>query len=327
MKNSVKFLLSALAVANGYFVNGQSKMDEILPPDIIEGAVARHTLRSIKLQSGLRLEYAEQGSTTGIPVIFLHGYTDSWQSFNQVLPLLPESIHAYAISQRGHGSSDRPMVGYGPEDFALDVADFMRELHINAAIIVGHSMGATIAQRFALDYPYMVKALVLVGSFASFTTNAGVAELKSFVARIEDPLDSGFVYEFQKSTLFKPISPRALQTYVSESNKVPARVWKAVATEALSVDYSKVLENVSMPALIIWGNKDVFCPESDQAILAKAIRKSTLLSYDGVGHAIHWEDPERFTRDLLSFIHTTEENIGIIKEDDVKEAFYTGSFF
>ena len=173
----------------------------------------------------------------------------------------------------------------------------------------------------------MVKALVLVGAFASFTTNAGVAELKSFVARIEDPIDSGFVYEFQKSTLFKPISPRALQTYVSESRKIPARVWKGVATEALSVDYSRALENVSMPTLIIWGDKDAFCPESDQYILAKAIRKSTLLLYEGVGHAIHWEDPERFTRDLLSFIKTTEGNHKMITEDDVKGAFPSGSFF
>ncbi|HET9276526.1 MAG TPA: alpha/beta hydrolase, partial [Flavitalea sp.] len=200
MINSVKFLLLAAAFACGYIVKGQSKMNEIFRADIIEGAPARHALKSIKLESGVRLEYAEQGSTTGIPVIFLHGYSDSWKSFNQVLPLLPESIHAYAISQRGHGSSDRPMGGYSPDDFAVDVADFMRELHINSAIIVGHSMGATIAQRFALDYPYMVKALVLVGSFASFTTNPGVTELRSFIARIEDPVDSGFVYEFQKST-------------------------------------------------------------------------------------------------------------------------------
>ena len=327
MINSVKFLLLAAAFASGYIAKGQSKMNEIFRAEIIEDAPARHALKSIKLESGVRLEYAEQGSTTGIPVIFLHGYTDSWQSFNQVLPLLPESIHAYAISQRGHGSSDRPVVGYRPDDFALDVADFMRELQINSAVIVGHSMGATIAQRFALDYPYMVKALVLVGSFASFTTNAGIAELRSIVDRIEDPVDSGFVYEFQKSTLFKPILPQALQTYVNESKKLPARVWKAVATEALSVDYSKALENLSMPTLIMWGDKDIFCPESDQYILAKTIRKSTLLIHEGMGHAIHWEDPERFTSDLLSFITTIEENQKVVTEDDVKEAIFSGSYF
>jgi pimeloyl-ACP methyl ester carboxylesterase len=327
MINSVKFLLLATVFASGYIVNGQSQVNATFHSVIIETGAARHALKSIKLQSGVRLEYAEQGSTTGTPVIFLHGYTDSWQSFNQVLPLLPESIHAYAISQRGHGASDQPVVGYTPDDFALDVADFMRELDINSAIIVGHSMGATVAQRFALDYPYMAKALVLVGAFASFTTNAGIAELRSIVDRIEDPVDSGFVYEFQKSTLFKPIPPQALQTYVNESKKLPARVWKAVATEALSVDYSKALENLSMPTLIMWGDKDIFCPESDQYILAKAIRKSTLLLHEGVGHAIHWEDPERFTSNLLSFINTIEENRKAITEDDLKEAFFSGSYF
>jgi hypothetical protein len=46
-----------------------------------------------------------------------------------------------------------------------------------------------------------------------------------------------------------------------------------------------------------------------------------------VGHAIQWEDPERFTRDLLAFINTIEENPKIITEAELKEAFLSGSYF
>jgi pimeloyl-ACP methyl ester carboxylesterase len=253
------------------------------------------------------LEYVEQGSPAGIPVIFLHGYTDSWQSFNQVLSLLPPSVHAYAVSLRGHGGSDRPKKGYNPADLALDIADLTNELQTGPAIIVGHSMGATVAQRFALDYPYMTKALVLVASFASFKSNPGISELQGLINKMEDPIDTAFVHEFQKSTSFRPLEPGILQTYVHESLKVPAHVWKAVAQETLSVDYSKELREVYAPALIIWGDKDSFCPESDQYILNKAIKKSTLLKYDNIGHAVQWEAPERFTKDLLQFIDKVEK--------------------
>lgn len=308
IKNKRKIFMWACLFGAVQMVSGQVAMSGAFPLIFKKAITPDYSPKMITLPSGVRLEYAEQGSASGIPVIFLHGYTDSWQSFNQVLPLLPESIHAYSVSQRGHGDSDRPKKGYNPGDFALDLADFMQELQIGPAIIVGHSMGATVAQRFALDYPYMIKALVLISSFASFKTNPGISELQGIIAKIEDPIDSGFVYEFQKSTLFRPLEPAVLRTYVHESLKVPADVWKAAAEESLSVDYSKELEELNIPVLIIWGDKDSFCPESDQHILAKAIKRSTLIIYNGVGHAIHWEDPERFTKDMLGFIDKIKTN-------------------
>ena len=71
-----------------------------------------------ELSAEVRLEYVEQGPADGEPVVFLHGVTDSWHSFERILPLLPPALHAFAISQRGHGDADRPASGYGPGDFA-----------------------------------------------------------------------------------------------------------------------------------------------------------------------------------------------------------------
>ena len=51
----------------------------------------------ISLSTGVRMEYVEHGNTEGVPVIFLHGVTDSWRSFERVLPLLPPGIHAFAL--------------------------------------------------------------------------------------------------------------------------------------------------------------------------------------------------------------------------------------
>jgi pimeloyl-ACP methyl ester carboxylesterase len=91
-------------------------------------------VKSIQLPTGVTLQYAEQGMTTGIPVILLHEFTDSWHSWEPVLPYLPEGIHAFALSQRGYGDSGRPPEGYDPQDFAADVAAFMETMHIEKAI-------------------------------------------------------------------------------------------------------------------------------------------------------------------------------------------------
>ena len=75
-------------------------------------------VQSIQLTTGVNLEFVEQGTTKGIPVILLHGYTDSWHSFETTLPFLPNNLHVFAISQRGHGDSDRPKNNYHPKDLA-----------------------------------------------------------------------------------------------------------------------------------------------------------------------------------------------------------------
>lgn len=121
----------------------------------------------VSLSTGVRMEYVEQGRAGGLPVVFLHGVTDSWRSFERVLPLLPANIHACAISARGHGQSSRPESGYRLSDMSRDLRAFMDSMGMIHAAIVGHSMGAMIAQRFAVDNPDRVAGLVLMGAFAA----------------------------------------------------------------------------------------------------------------------------------------------------------------
>lgn len=56
-----------------------------------------------------------------------------------------------------------------------------------------------------------------------------------------------------------------------------------------------------MPTLLVWGDRDAFCFRSDQEALLKAIPGSQLVVYEGAGHGLHWEEPERFAADLVSF--------------------------
>jgi non-heme chloroperoxidase len=65
-------------------------------------------VKSVALPNQVTLQYAEQGDASGIPVLLLHGFAESWQSFELVLARLSPSIHTFALTQRGHGDASRP---------------------------------------------------------------------------------------------------------------------------------------------------------------------------------------------------------------------------
>ena len=82
-------------------------------------------VKSADVGKGVRLEYVEQGDPAGVPVVMLHGVTDSWRSFERVLPHLPPSVRAIAVTQRGHGDSSKPDTGYRTRDFAAGNAELL----------------------------------------------------------------------------------------------------------------------------------------------------------------------------------------------------------
>jgi pimeloyl-ACP methyl ester carboxylesterase len=263
-------------------------------------------IQSVALPHGPRLQYVEQGERSGIPVVLLHGVTDSWRSFEPVLPHLPPSVRAFALTQRGHGDAERPAAGYGPRDFAGDVAQFMDVLEISSAVIVGHSMGSSIGQRFALDHPERTLGLVLVGAFTSWTDSPSVMEFwETAVSTLEDPVDPHLVREFQESTLSQPVPPGFIEMVVQESLKVPARVWRAVFKAFLEHDASRELNRIEAPTLIVWGDQDPLSPRAAQHELLRAIAGSDLVVYEGAGHALHWEEAARFAADLVAFARSS----------------------
>lgn len=259
-------------------------------------------VKTINLPGRVRLEYAEQGNADGVPVIFLHGITDSWHSFESVLANLPSSIHAFAISQRGHGDSERPVQNYTSKDFAADVAEFIKQKNLNRVFIVGHSMGGVNAQQFAIDYPELTKGLVIIDSDPTFKNNPGMPEFYQEVLKLEGAIDRKFMDDFQRATLADPIDSTYYNLLVDEGIKVPSSVFKAAFEGLMQFDFTEQLKQINAPAVIFWGNRDTFCTFEGQEILVNNIKNSRLIIYGNTGHALHWEEPKKFSEDLLNFI-------------------------
>jgi pimeloyl-ACP methyl ester carboxylesterase len=250
------------------------------------------------------MAYAHQGPEDGVPLVLLHGVTDSWRSFEPLLRQLPPSRRVLALSQRGHGDTSRPASGYRYEDFAEDLAAFLDALGLPRAVIAGHSMGSVVAQRFALDHPERVAALVLMGAFSSLHRDPLVAEfVATQIAPLRDPIDPGFARSWQESTLARAIEPAFLETVVRETLAVPARVWREVFAGFLETpDFSAGLSAFSAPVLIAWGDRDAYAGRAHQDALLAQLPHARRAFYEGAGHAFHWEDPAQFARDLVAFL-------------------------
>jgi len=263
-------------------------------------------LKSVRLPNQVELPYVEQGDPSGVPMLLLHAVADSWHTFEPLLACMPDCIHAFAPTQRGHGDASRPKASYRISDFKADLVAFMDAIHLEAAVIVGGSSGGFVARRLAIDHPDRTLGLMLLGSPASLHDKPSVQELwESTISKMNDPIDPDFVRELAASIIARPIPQEFFETIVRENMKVPAFVWRATFEGIMKDDSFGELYKIKAPTLIIWGNQDKIIPRSDQEALATAIPGSRLVVYPDAGHAFYWEEPDRVASDLVAFIEAS----------------------
>jgi pimeloyl-ACP methyl ester carboxylesterase len=182
----------------------------------------------------------------------------------------------------------------------------MDALAVEGATLVGDSSGGLIAQRVALDYPRRVGRLVLLGSPTTLVTNETVMEAGEDLLALEDPISGGFVRGFVEGMIHHPVPEAFLAGAVSESLKVPARVWRGYYEGVVrTTDDTARLGEIGAPTLILWGERDAVLAREEQERRAAAIPDATLRVYPDTGHLVHWERPEWVVRDLEAFIEGT----------------------
>jgi len=259
------------------------------------------TLRYVRLPGGLTIECAEQGRRGGPALLLLHGITDTWRSFEPVLPWLPPDWHVVSMTQRGHGGS-AAAASYRTRDFAADAAALVATLGLTPVVVVGHSMGAVNALRMAIDHPAAVRGVVAAGGFASFSDKPEFVDfVQSQMLTLGEQVPRELAESFQRDTVAGPLAPGLLETMVEECLRTPAATWRGAFAALLEDDFSAELHKIEVPVLLLWGDADAFSAESDQQRLQRQLPRATRAVYSGVGHALHWEQPSRFAADLMRF--------------------------
>lgn len=258
-------------------------------------------VRSVQLAGGLRLPYAESGYPGGVPVVFVHGVGESWRAFEQVLGLLPFSLHGYAPSQRGHGEADQPDEGYLPEDYAADLVAFMDALGLERAVLAGAGSGGITARTVAGGHPHRIAGLVLIGTPAGVSgTPYGEWLARAAAGRQDPPSDAG-TGQLLADAVHGTVAAELLEIQAEEARRVPARVWRQSAQGLLEADLSATLGGILVPTLAVWGERDARVDRAEQQRITGAIHGSRLSVHQGSGHAVHWERPDDLTRELAGF--------------------------
>ncbi len=209
-----------------------------------------------------------------------------------------------AVDQRGHGFADKVLGGYDLDSLSADVAAFMDAVDLRSAVVVGSSSGGYVAQQLAVRAPDRVEGLVLVGSPRSLRDqHPFTAELTS----LTDPVDPDWVREFLAMfPLFHEVPDWYVDDRVRDAALMPADVWRESVAGLTTSPAPTEFATISVPTLIIWGDHDGLLTREDQQMLARRIRGSTLVVYEGVGHLVLWEQPGRVADDMAAFIRTLD---------------------
>lgn len=230
-------------------------------------------------------------SASTVTLLFVHGWPDSWRSWQRVLPLLDPGLRIVAMDQRGFGNSSKPCCSqaeYTTTTFANDIHRLIVNLKLTNVVLVGHSMGSFNVWLAAALFPNDIHGLVTIGSAAIVKGNAHVqlpAILKSTkeggtntnVAMPTFPYKDALV--FQSSTIYNHSNCPTwmLQTVVHESMQVPKQVAKMAFTALCTANHTVLLERISqhqIPTLLLWGEHDAFFPPaSDGTNMLRLLRR------------------------------------------------------
>jgi pimeloyl-ACP methyl ester carboxylesterase len=254
-----------------------------------------------RVATGPTLHYADFGHPNGRPILFLHGWPDSWFSFSRVLELLPEDVRAIAVDQRGYGDSEKPISGYSIPEMADDAIALLDALEVPRATLVGHSFGTFVARCAALAHPERVAKLVLIGTGFS-TSNAVVRDLQSALRDLPDPIPVEFAREFQSSTAYRPLPEEFFERIIEESLKLPPRLWRVLIDGLVAYDDTHELGRIKAPTHLLWGERDALYSRAEQNAFKAALPAARLSVYDETGHCPNWEQPERVAADIVAFL-------------------------
>lgn len=98
----------------------------------------------------------------GRPVLFLHGWLGSWRYWMRTMEAISDKNRTYALDLWGFGDSDKSKSRYTVSNYVALVDDFVNDMGIREAPIIGHALGATVALEYAVRYPDRVKKIMAI---------------------------------------------------------------------------------------------------------------------------------------------------------------------
>lgn len=253
----------------------------------------------------------EQGSVHyevfghGRPVILLHGWLGSWGLWQKTMDFLSQgNYRTYALDFWGFGESDKRRESYAVQDFVTLVDQFMEQLGLLEAPLVGHSMGGTVSLSVAIKYPHRVSKVVIIGSpidgasLALLLKLAGMRPIAWLVYHTMWALKMGI-------RISSPLITRdhSWSDMISQDlSRVTLESFLMSIASLRRTDLRPHLPSLRKPVLGMYGERDVIVNPNQWKLVHQNIRDSHVARFSASGHFIMLDEPGRFMQALKQYL-------------------------
>lgn len=273
--------------------------------------------------NGIQLHYAEEGS--GKLVILLHGFPEFWYGWKNQIPVLAKEYRVVAPDMRGYNLSDKPenVSDYKIQTLAKDIAELIRALGEEKAIVVGHDWGAAVAWAVASLHPEVVEKLAILNvphpnemsrAFKGFNFSQWKKswyifffQLPFFPERVVGT-EKFFRATFKNMLMRKgAVSREDIAMYV-QAYRQPGAVRAAVAyyrAAFRSFLTAVKMPNIQAPLLMLWGEHDTALGKELTYRTKQYCTNTCEILYDSTsGHFVQHDNPDWVNQHLLKFFNT-----------------------
>jgi len=248
---------------------------------------------------GIRIHYLDSGS--GRSVVLIPGWTMPAWIWQKQIDELSKKYRVITVDPRSQGESDKPTFGHLLETRSRDYKELVDHLALKQPVLVGWSMACAELVKYAEQFGTQnVGGVVMVDGFLSEKLSPEMfAMISGWMNQLQQDRRKqadGFV----RSMFKKPQSDAYLQSLVDASVQVPADTAALLTYNMIAVpDFSPGLAKITRPVLF------VYQPESQMSADFLKLRlgdKLKLERFDGDGHALFVDEPEKFNHVLEEFI-------------------------
>jgi len=254
-----------------------------------------------KTSDGIRIHYLEVGS--GRPIVFIPGWTMPAWIWQKQIDEFSKKYHVVAVDPRSQGESDKPNYGHLPEIRARDYKELVDHLGLKQPVLVGWSMACGELAKYAEQYGTdNVGGFVLVDGFISDDSSPElVAAVPGWMNQLQQDRRKQ-AEPFIRSMFKKPQTDDYLRRVTDASLEVPADtavtlVYNMIAAKDFSPDFART----TRPVLFVYQPDSQASAEFLKAKLADKVR---LEKFEGDGHALFVDDPEKFNRVVEEFVQS-----------------------
>lgn len=286
-----------------------------IPYETLEATYANAQSRFVDLPGGYHVHYQDDGDPSLPPLVLLHGFADSFTTWEGWVRELKTQFRIISLDFPGHGLTRAPQGSRLSGEYLADFVDaFAAKLALPRFAVAGNSMGGGAAWQLAVRHPDRVSALILVDA-AGFPNDKPSPDMPLAFKILRYPIGRTLLSKIDNRPLIeqalkadvydKTLITSSLVDRFAEFQRAPGHriILMSVGMGAQGPSTKDLLSTIQVPTLILWGESDPLIEPAAAKKFAAAIPGAKIITYPNVGHLPQLEIPQRSAADVAAFLN------------------------